>query len=205
MLSSDLRNFPRPREVFYILHGMHARSGIERFELRTDRVVSCRRHMPGEYHTTESRPASLEQETRTVIEEARMVLPGIQAVFGFQLIAVFNNGFHDLKPPEQLLHLGALLLVVIAIALIMTPASYHRITERGIVSQRFVEIASRLLALAMLPLMLGLTLDLFVVSRLILNDVAISIGIVAVLVIMFFGLWYVFPWIERRLLDRALK
>jgi hypothetical protein len=54
--------------------------------------------MPGEYHVTKSCPASLEEETRTVIEEARMVLPGIQAVFGFQLIAVFNSGFHSLPP-----------------------------------------------------------------------------------------------------------
>ncbi|TLG71825.1 hypothetical protein [Methylocystis sp. B8] len=30
---------------------------------------------------------------RGAIEEARMVLPGIQALFGFQLIAVFNNRF----------------------------------------------------------------------------------------------------------------
>lgn len=87
--------------------------------------------MPGEYHVTKSRPASLEEETRTVIEEARMVLPGIQAVFGFQLIAVFNNGFHSLTPPEQLMHLNALVLIMIAIALIMTPASYHRIAEKG--------------------------------------------------------------------------
>jgi hypothetical protein len=50
--------------------------------------------MPGKCRAAESRPASLEEETRTVIEEARMVLPGIQAVFEFQLIAVFNNGFH---------------------------------------------------------------------------------------------------------------
>ena len=160
-------------------------------------------YMPGEYQTTQSHPASLEQETRTVIEEARMVLPGIQAVFGFQLVVVFNNGFHELKPAEQLVHLGALFLVVIAIALIMTPASYHRIAEKGTVSRRFVEIASRLLALAMLPLMLGLSLDLFVVSRLILNNVTLSIGIAAVLVLVFFGLWYVFPWIERRILERG--
>jgi hypothetical protein len=170
-----------------------------------DKSTGRSRHfMRGEYHTTESHPASLEQETRTIIEEARMVLPGIQAVFGFQLIAVFNNGFRSLKPAEQLVHLGALVLVVIAIALIMTPASYHRIAEKGMVSRRFIEIASRLLALAMLPLMLGLSLELFVVARLILNNVSISIGIAVVLLFLFSALWYVFPWIERRL-GRARK
>ena len=156
--------------------------------------------MSGEYHVTKSRPASLEEETRTVIEEARMVLPGIQAVFGFQLIAVFNNGFHSLTPPEQLMHLSALILIMIAIALIMTPASYHRIAEKGTVSRRFVEIASRLLTLAMFPLMLGMTADLFLVARLVLNNVALSIAIAVVLVFVFFGLWYLFPWIERRLI-----
>jgi hypothetical protein len=160
--------------------------------------------MSGEYHTTEEHPASLEQETTTIIEETRMILPGIQAVFGFQLIAIFNNGFHDLKPGEKLLHLGALLMVAIAIALIMTPAGYHRIAERGIVSRRFVVIASRLLAMAMLPLMLGLSADLFVVSRLILNDVPPSAGIAGAFLILFAGLWYLFPWVERRRL-RAKK
>jgi hypothetical protein len=41
---------------------------------------------------------SLKDEIANLIEEARMVLPGIQALFGFQLIAVFNDGFRDLEP-----------------------------------------------------------------------------------------------------------
>jgi hypothetical protein len=161
--------------------------------------------MPGEYHTSKSRPASLEEETRTVIEEARMVLPGIQAVFGFQLIAVFNNGFNSLMPPERLMHLIALNLIMIAIALIMTPASYHRIAERRTVSRRFVEIASRMLTLAMFPLMLGMTADLFLVARLVINNVAPSIGIAAVLLLVFFGLWYLFPWVEGRFIRNGLN
>ena len=58
-----------------------------------------------------------------------MVLPGIQAFFGFQLIAVFNTGFQDLTHTEQVLHLIALLLLAVSIALIMTPAAYHRVSR----------------------------------------------------------------------------
>jgi uncharacterized protein DUF6328 len=152
-----------------------------------------------EYQSTEWHAASLEQETTTVIEEARMVLPGLQAVFGFQLIAVFNNGFNELTPVEQNVHLCALLLLAMAMALIMTPASYHRIAERGIVSRRFVQIGSRLLAMAMLPLAIGLSLDVFLVTRLILHDTRLSITIAGLLIVLFFGLWYVFPWVRRRL------
>ena len=75
----------------------------------------------------EREAVSLSQAAEYLLEEARMVLPGLQALFGFQLIAVFSTRFaDDLTPAEQRLHLLAILLVVVAIALIMTPAAYHR-------------------------------------------------------------------------------
>ena len=65
-----------------------------------------------------------------------MVLPGIQALFGFQLMAVFNNRFQELTLYEQYIHFSSILLVVIVHRmLIMTPAAYHRLVERGTVSQ----------------------------------------------------------------------
>ena len=114
-----------------------------------------------EDHDADARPATLEEETRTVIEEARMVLPGIQAFFGFQLIAVFNSRFQDLTHMEQVLHLVALLMLAVSIALIMTPAAYHRIAAKGMVSRHFVGLASRFLECAMFPLMLSITVDIF--------------------------------------------
>jgi L-asparagine transporter-like permease len=153
--------------------------------------------MPSEYQHVPARPASLEEETRTVIEEARMVLPGIQALFGFQLIAVFNNRFQDLTHTEQLLHLIALLLLAVSIALIMTPAAYHRIAERGMVSRRFVELASRFLECAMLPLMLSITIDLFLLTRFILDNSTLSAAVGVVTILMFISLWYLFPWTQK--------
>src|SRR5580700_2477083 len=150
-----------------------------------------------EDHDADARPASLEEETRTVIEEARMVLPGIQAFFGFQLIAVFNSRFQDLTHTEQILHLVALLMLAVSIALIMTPAAYHRIAERGMVSRHFVELASRFLECAMLPLMLSITVDLFLLTRFILDSSTLSAVVGIVTILMFFGLWYLFPWTQE--------
>ncbi|GAC1499183.1 MAG: hypothetical protein NVS1B6_05210 [Steroidobacteraceae bacterium] len=71
-----------------------------------------------------------------ILEESRMVLPGIQALFGFQLIAVFNPRFDDvLGQGAQKLHLGAVILTATAIALIMAPAAYHRQAERRSISR----------------------------------------------------------------------
>jgi Family of unknown function (DUF6328) len=80
----------------------------------------------------------------------------------------------------------------------MAPAAYHRIAERGIVSRRFVDLASRFLELALMPLMFGISLDLFLLGRLILNNAALSAAIASTMFILFFGLWYVFPWTRTK-------
>jgi hypothetical protein len=43
--------------------------------------------MSSGHYSSAEQPASLEEEARTTIEEAKMVLPGIQALFEFQLVA----------------------------------------------------------------------------------------------------------------------
>jgi len=101
----------------------------------------------------ETEEIKLEAAASHIIEECRMVLPGIQALFGFQLIAVFNQGFGEkLSHGNQLVHIGALVLTVLATVLVMTPAALQRHAEPREVSERFVWLASNLLLAAMYPL-----------------------------------------------------
>src|ERR1041384_8144405 len=88
------------------------------------------------------RDQPVEKMAQEAIEEARMVLPGIQALFGFQLIAVLNERFRQLSDTHQHYHFVAIVLIAIAIALIMAPAAYHRQVEPGTVSRFFVKLAS---------------------------------------------------------------
>lgn len=153
---------------------------------------------------------SLEQEATFILEESRMVLPGIQALFGFQLIAVFNQGFTEkLSPPEQGLHLLAFALVAVATALIITPAAYHRQAEREQVSEYFVRLASRLLTVALLFLMAGTSLDAYLVARIVTGAPGASAGVAGALALVFFGLWFVFPrigpWLRRAAARRAMR
>ena len=88
--------------------------------------------MPVGHDPDEITLESLDQEATFILEESRMVLPGIQTLFGFQLIAVFNQGFGEkLSVSEQRLHLLAFALVAVATPLIITPAAYHRQAERN--------------------------------------------------------------------------
>ena len=142
---------------------------------------------------------TLEEEATHVTDEARMVLPGVQAVLGFQLIAVFNQRFQDLSAGEQLLHLAAFLLTALAMGLVMTPAAYHRQVERGRVSRRFIDLSSTLLMLAMLPLIAGVCLDTYLIARLILKEPSLAVTVAVVTALLLAGLWYGLPAVCRRL------
>jgi hypothetical protein len=140
----------------------------------------------------------LEEEARTALDEARMVLPGIQALFGFQLIAVFSQPFMQLPDLYRFLHLGALGLVVASIALIMAPAAYHRIAERGRISRRFLNVTSLFMTLAMVPLMLAILVEVFVVSTHVTDRLGIGVALACAVLVLYGGLWFVFPWLRAR-------
>jgi len=140
----------------------------------------------------------LEEAATHTTDEARMILPGVQAIMGFQLIAVFNQRFETLDAGDQAVHLAAFFLITLAMGLLMTPAAYHRLAERGSVTKRFVNLASGLIAFALLPLLIGLAMNSYVLVLLVSHDATVSlaagIGLAGALAAMWFGL----PFLSRR-------
>jgi hypothetical protein len=140
---------------------------------------------------------SLQDAARNTLTEARMVLPGIQALFGFQLVAVIDRGFDaKLTPAEQYIHLAAMGLVAVAIALIMAPAALHRRSSPYSITRRFVSLSSRLLGYSMIALAPALALELYVIARLIAGGVVggvVAMALLGVLVV----LWFVLPRVRR--------
>ena len=129
-----------------------------------------------------------------LLEECRMVLPGLQALFGFQLIAVFSDGFHvRLSGGEQIAHLCAMGLVLLSIALVMTPASLHRRRGPMEVSEAFVRLTARLLLLSMPSLMLAICVDVYLVTQVIVGSRGVSLAVAIATGAMFSALWFVLP------------
>lgn len=128
-----------------------------------------------------------------------MVLPGIQAIFGFQLIAVFNQRFsEDLSGFEQRLHLAGIFLLALAAALVMVPAAIHRHYGGREVTDTFVRASSVLLLTAMVPLAMGLAIDFFILGRLVLGEAnGLAIAFAAGVFCMLIFLWMVFPRMQR--------
>jgi hypothetical protein len=148
--------------------------------------------MPQEKDKTGSR-------TNQILQEIRIVLPGTQALLGFQFIAFFNPSFKTLSSHLQMYHLINLLLVTCSTVLLIAPVAYQEILENGHNTERFLRFTSRVITLAMLFLLLGLAGDIFVAGsflKLAGNTIpmiaAISMGIFG------FAMWFGITNIKRR-------
>src|SRR5260370_17139095 len=60
----------------------------------------------------------------------------------------------------QQLRLGGLILMLLALALMIMPATYHRIADRGQDSADLLDVTTRMIELALLPFALGLGVNL---------------------------------------------
>ena len=127
-----------------------------------------------------------------------MVIPGIQALFGFQTMAVFNRRFEELPDSAVTVYLLGLGLIALSIALLMTPAAYHRIAERGQVSRKMIVLASRLITAGLVPLMVGIALDIYVVCMAAEQDARLGIAGAVAALCLFALLWFAYPLACRR-------
>ena len=131
----------------------------------------------------------LEQRIVEVLTEARILLPGAQALLGFQLAMVLMEAFPRLPPEVQLVHLGSLGSIALATIVLIAPAAYHRIVERGRDTERFHSFASRMVLIALALLGPGFAGDLYVVLRRAGYDRAALPAAIAAILIFYCG-WF---------------
>jgi hypothetical protein len=144
-----------------------------------------------------ARHTPLEARIEQMLTESRIVIPGAQALLGFQLIAVVSRTFSALPAESQIIHALALAATAVALILLIAPAAFHRITFQGQDSERFFRLGSALVTAALLPLALGISGDVYVAVARIANAAAIGAAAAALSLIMFMTFWYVQPLILR--------
>src|SRR5882757_5901012 len=110
-----------------------------------------------------SNATPLATKVEQVLTEARVIIPGAQALFGFQFIAMLTTAFDEMPPNSKVVHAIALGLVAINVILLMTPAALHRLSFDGADSESFLRAASALVTAAPLFLAAGLAAESYVV------------------------------------------
>jgi hypothetical protein len=136
------------------------------------------------------------------LTEARVILPGAQALLGFQFIVMLTQTFRQLPGEIRIAHLIALISLTSAIVLLICPATVHRITFSGHDDPRLYDIGARLLAMALVPLAAGISLDVWTAFVLLNGENGVAYLAGAGAFTLLIALWFVGPLILKQQLAR---
>jgi hypothetical protein len=139
----------------------------------------------------------LQEKITHVLAEARLVLPGAQALLGFQLATFLQESFESLPGSSKLLHLASTCCVALAVILLLAPAAYHRIVERGETTEHMHQFASAMILAATIPLALGICGDFFVILRKVLRSDQIAVLSSGAMLIVIFAMWFGVSWVAK--------
>ena len=142
--------------------------------------------------------SALEDRIDYVLTEARVVLPGVQALLGFQLIVILTESFGALPETSVLVHLGALAAIAISAVLLIAPAAHHRIVFGGEEAEEFPPIASAYLLAATVFLAFGMAADCYVIVAKVLDSTTSGLVAAIVTAAVCLGLWHIWPWMVRK-------
>jgi len=128
-----------------------------------------------------------------LLTEARLIIPGAQALFGFQFVAMLTTGFERLPYNAKLVHAAALGLIALNVILLMTPAALHRLTFGGEDSASFLRIGSAFVIAAPLFLAGGIALEAYVVMQKVDEGQGCAAAAGGASFLVLAGLWYALP------------
>lgn len=137
--------------------------------------------------------APLHARIEQMLTEGRVILPGAQALLGFQLVIVLTSAFERLPAISRLVHGLALLFVSAAVILLITPAALHRIVWAGEDSETLLRAGGWVTVAALVPLALGMTGDTYVVLARIARSPLLGAMAASAVIMGLLGLWVFWP------------
>ncbi len=132
-----------------------------------------------------------------LLDEIRVILPGTEVLFGFLLIAVFEQGFDSLDPLLKYVHLASLGSMAIATILLIAPPAYDRIAAQHENIQEFYTLASRMVLLALIFLALGLSGNVFVVVFKVTDSYPVAGLFSGAVLILSYMVWFGYSLLRR--------
>lgn len=139
----------------------------------------------------------LHNKIEQLLTEARVILPGVQALLGFQFAVMLTKAFGQLPHAAQVVHVFALMSLAASIVLLIAPAAIHRITFGGNDDPRLHALGSTLITIALLPLVCGLSCDLWIALIKLFGETSLALAGALAAAILLLTLWYLLPLFLR--------
>ena len=141
----------------------------------------------------------LNRELIELLNELRVMLPGVQVLFAFLLTVPFSSRFHELTNGQQAIYFATFVCTTIATGLFMVPTAYHRIRFRQGDKERILRTSNRFTIVGIVFLAISITLAFVLISDLLFGfGVAIALG--AVVLVFLAWAWFAIP-LSRRVRD----
>jgi len=144
-----------------------------------------------------------DRELIELLNELRVVLPGITVLLAFLLAVPFARGWTRVTEFQRNVFVVAFLATAVSVALLTAPSSYHRLRFRHGDKERMVRIGNRLalagIAASAVSLLAVVVLVMdYVVSRG--AAIAAAVGLFVVIAVLWYGLA-----VAGRLRDRSAR
>ena len=143
-------------------------------------------------------PTPIKTKIEQLLTEARLIIPGGQALFGFQFVAMLTSGFDHLPNTAKFVHAIALCLIGMNVILMMTPAALHRLSFGGEDLPEFFRLGSAFVMAGPAFLAAGIAAEFYVVFIKALDVQALAISASVAVFSVASGFWYAWPLALRR-------
>ena len=137
----------------------------------------------------------VDRELGELLEETRVVLPGVEILFGFLILLPFQFS-DELSGLERGLYLGAFLSVSLALAMLVASVVDHRIRFRRMDKQAWLFRANRLLVVGTGLVAVGVSLTVYLVLETLLGGI-LAAALSAANAIAIAWLWFLSPFLRR--------
>jgi hypothetical protein len=137
----------------------------------------------------------VDRELGELLEEIRVILPGVEILFGFLIILPFEFS-EELTGLERMLYLGAFLSVSAGLALLVAPTLDHRLRFREIDKEAWLYRSNRLVIAATVLVAVGIALTVYLVVETIVG------GVIAALIAAVNAGWFAWFWFGAPLVRR---
>ena len=144
----------------------------------------------------ESKSERLNRELMELLQELRVVIPGVQVLLAFLLTAPFQQRFANLPGSMRNAFFASIACATLATAFLIAPSAHHRLRWRAGEKEPLVRIGNQMAIVGTVFLAAAIVLALYVVTDVLFTtDLALWTAAGAVLV--FAGLWYAVPLLWR--------
>jgi hypothetical protein len=147
-------------------------------------------------------PDDLNRELIELLNELRVVLPGVQVLFAFLLAVPFANGWTRVTELQRDVFFLAFVATAVASILLIAPSSYHRLRWREGDKEHMLETSNRLAIAGTAFLALGMTAVVFLITD-ILFTASWAAVTTAVVGGAFAWFWYGLPLLREAATDAS--